>query len=298
MIQPDPKFKSRRLSLARLGGVLIMKTILAFASVLAALSAQAYAADLAEPAPVPEVVEPVATGGWYLRKDISYDFVNFRGGDYKVLDGRTDIDGEVDDTGNLGFGVGYQVNDYFRVDKTFDYMFSSSFRGSTKGGKSDFGACDVKCTSTDASSFKAYSLMANAYVDIYHWGVFTPYAGVGLGTTYINWGDLKNTACPTDGGRCDDQVTHKGKDSWRFTYALMAGTSIDINCQWKADVGYRYRHVNGGSMFGYKADAGPGKDKGFDIHEVRSGIRYQFGDACPVAYMPPAELPAEQPVFK
>jgi opacity protein-like surface antigen len=277
-----------------------MKTILAFASVLAVLSAPAYAADLAEPAPAPEVVEPVPTGGWYLRKDISYDFMNSDGVEYKRGNSMADFsDVDLDDTGNLGFGVGYQINDYFRVDKTFDYMFSTKFRGSTKGGNANDGSsCDVKCESTDASSFKAYSLMANAYVDIYRWGVFTPYVGAGLGTTYINWGDLKNTACATDGSGCDDTVTHKGKDSWRFTYALMAGTSIDINCQWKADVGYRYRHVDGGAMFGRKFGGGPGSDKGFDIHEVRSGIRYQLGDACPVAYMPPAELPAEQPVFK
>lgn len=279
-----------------------MKRILAFASATAlmVLSAQANAADLVEPAPAaPEVVEPVATGGWYLRKDVSYDWVNFRGGDYDVIGGRADINGDVDDTANIGMGVGYQVNDYFRVDKTLEYMFSSDFRGSTKGGGANDGSsCDVRCTSTDVSSFKAWSLMANAYVDIYHWGVFTPYVGAGLGATYIDWGNLKNTSCATDGSGCDPTITHKGKDSWRWTYALMAGTSIDINCQWKADVGYRYRHVNGGSMFGYKANAGPGNDDGFDIHEVRSGIRYQFGDACQTAYMPPAELPAEQPVFK
>jgi opacity protein-like surface antigen len=278
-----------------------MKKIVAFASAMLVLGAPAYAADMAEPAPVPEAVEPLPTGGWYLRKDISYDFMSTDGVDYKAgKDNNASFnDVELDDTGNIGVGVGYQFNDYFRVDKTFDYMFSTGFRGTTKGGNANDGsACDVKCKSTDVSSFKAYSLMANAYVDIYRWGVFTPYVGVGLGTTYVDWGNLKNTACATDGSGCDDKVTHKGKDSWRFTYGLMAGTSIDINCQFKADVGYRYRHVDGGSMFGYNLNGGPGKDKGFDIHEVRSGIRYQFGDSCQTAYMPPAEMPAEQPVFK
>src|SRR5690348_11554130 len=112
MIQPDPKFKSQRVSLVRLGGVLIMKRILAFASVLAVLSAQAYAADLAEPAPAPEVVEPVvATGGWYLRKDISYDFMNSDGVEYKRGNDKANFTNvDLDDTGNLGFGVGYQIN--------------------------------------------------------------------------------------------------------------------------------------------------------------------------------------------
>jgi len=270
-----------------------MKRILAFASVLAMLSAQANAADLYQPEPAPQVVEqPVvaAASGWYLRGDVSYDIVNMKGAHYFQGSNRlvNDFDSaELDNTANIGVGIGYQVNDYFRVDKTFDYMFSSDFRGSTSG------TCGgARCSSKDVSSFSAYSLMANAYVDIYKWGIFTPYVGFGLGGTHVSWDSLKNTI---DG----DTTTHKGKDSWRFTYAVMAGTSVDINCQFKADLGYRYRHVSGGNMFGYKLNGGPGSDKGFDIHEVRSGVRYQFGDSCQTAYLPPADLPqAETPVFK
>jgi opacity protein-like surface antigen len=270
-----------------------MKRILAFASVALALSAQAQAADLYEPAPVAPVVEqPVvaAANGWYLRGDVSYDIVNLKGAKYFQGSNNlvNDFDSaEVDNTGNIGVGIGYQVNDYFRVDKTFDYMFSSKFRGSTSG------VCGGNpCNSRDASNFSAYSLMANAYVDIYKWGMITPYVGFGLGGTHVKWDSLKNTIGNTT-------TVHKGSESWRFTYALMAGTTVDINCQFKADLGYRYRHVNGGNMFGYKLNGGPGSDKGFDIHEFRSGVRYQFGDTCQTAYLPPVELPqAETPVFK
>jgi opacity protein-like surface antigen len=108
----------------------------------------------------------------------------------------------------------------------------------------------------------------------------------------VQWDKLKNT---TE----DGTTVHGGKESWRFTYAVMAGTSVDINCQFKADLGYRYRHVNGGDMFGYKLNGGPGSDKGLDIHEFRSGVRYQFGDTCQTAYLPPAEIPSQpEPVFK
>ena len=271
-----------------------MKRILASAALLAMLSAQANAADLYQPEPVAPVVnEPVvaAASGWYLRGDASWDFINMRGAHY--FQGSNSLVNDFDSvdlssTPNLGVGVGYQVNDYFRVDKTFDYMFSTKFRGSTSGVCGGGGAC----TSRDVSHFSAFSLMANAYVDIYKWGMVTPYVGFGLGGTYVKWDKLKNT---TE----DGTTVHKGKESWRFTYALMAGTTIDINCQFKADVGYRYRHVNGGGMFGYKLNGGPGSDEGFDIHEVRSGIRYQFGDSCQTAYLPPAEIPqAETPVFK
>lgn len=272
-----------------------MKRILAFASVLAMLSAQANAADLYQPEPAPPVVEqPVvaAASGWYLRGDVSYDIMDLKGAHYFADDSGNlyDFDSaKLDNTANLGVGIGYQVNDYFRVDKTFDYMFSSDFRGSTHGV---CGSTGQKCRSKDSSSFSAYGLMANAYVDIYKWGMFTPYAGFGLGGTYVKWDKLTNK---DDDGSFD----HHGEGSWRFTYALMAGTAVDINCQFKADLGYRYRHVSGGNMFGFTNGAGPGYDKGLNIHEFRSGIRYQYGDACQTAYMPPVDVPqAETPVFK
>ena len=278
-----------------------MKRILALASVVLALSSQAFAADLYQPEPEAPAAEPVvaAANGWYLRGDMSYDFMDLRGANYlrgepgerERASFRT---ASVSDTGNIGVGVGYQFNDYLRFDKTFDYMFKSDFRGSTTG------TCGVggPCKSSDRTSLTAYSLMANAYVDIAHYGLFTPYVGVGLGATKIKWDDLKNTSC--NGANCDDTVTHRGKESWRFTYALMAGTAVDINCKVKADLGYRYRHVNAGDMFGYKLNGGPGSDEGLNIHEVRAGIRYNLGDSgCQQAYLPPVDMPQqEQPVFK
>jgi opacity protein-like surface antigen len=263
-----------------------------------ALAADLYVPD--QPVEAPPAVQPIASNGWYLRGDLSYDFVNLRGAKYFQGSNRlvNDFDkADVDNTGNLGLGVGYQVNDYFRVDTTFDYMFSSDFRGSTSG------TCGVggPCRSRDTSAFTAYSLMANAYVDAGHYGMFTPYLGVGLGGTHVKWDDLKNTACDANNpDNCDDTVTHKGREGWRFTYALMAGTAIDINCKLKADVGYRFRHVMAGDMFGFREHGGPGSDKGFNIHEARAGIRYSFDDGnCQQAYVPPADMPQQQqPVFK
>jgi opacity protein-like surface antigen len=272
-----------------------MKKIVAFASAMLAFGAQANAADLYEPAPVAPVVEqPVvaSASGWYLRGDISYDVMDMKGAHYFADDSGNLYNfksAKLDNTGNLGLGIGYQVNDYFRVDKTFDYMFSSTFRGSTTGVCETTGQ---RCTSKDVAHFSAYSLMANAYVDIYKWGYVTPYVGAGIGGTYVMWDKLNNT---NDDGSFD----HEGRKSWRFTYALMAGASIDVNCQVKADVGYRYRNVAAGDMFGFSTGAGPGYDKGFNIHEFRTGVRYQFNDTCQTAYLPPAEIPvAQQPVFK
>ena len=286
-----------------------MKKILALASVMLALSGQAFAADLYVPDQPVEapVAAPVATNGWYLRGDMSYDIMDLRGAKFIQGDDPSHYakfrSAELDNTGNIGLGVGYQANDYLRFDTTFDYMFRSDFRGSTTGRTppGTGSACDDGCKSRDRTSMAAYGLMANAYVDIAHYGLFTPYVGAGLGGTYVKWNDLKNTACSAKNPEnCDDTVTHNGRGSWRFTWALMAGTAIDINCNLKADVGYRYRRVTGGDMFGWAEHGGPGSDKGFNIHEARAGLRYSFdnGDCAP-AYVAPVDVPNQpQPVFK
>lgn len=262
-----------------------------------------YAADLYQPqvieAPVQETV--VETGGWYLRGDAGWSYNKMRGAHY--FQGSNSLESDFDTTRlksgfTIGGGVGYQINDHFRTDLTLDYMFNSKFRGSTRGSGAAFGACVGPCTSTDIASMTALSLLANAYVDIGKYGIVTPYVGAGVGGTYVKWGDLSNTSCADDGSGCDTTVTHRGKKGWRFTYALMAGASVDVTCNLKADLGYRFRHVTKGAMFGYASNGGPGYDKGFYSHEARAGLRYSFNGCETATYIPPADIPIEQPVYK
>lgn len=266
----------------------------------------AFSADLYEPQPMepiaeaPQVVVSEASG-WYLRGDAGYSFNKLRGASF--FQGSNALESDFDhaslrDAFTLGGGVGYQITNHLRADVTGDYMFKSKFGGSTFGGGSDFGACVIACTSRDVASLTAFSLLANAYVDIGTWGAITPYVGAGIGGTHVKWTDLKNTSCADDGSGCDDTVTHGGKGSWRFTYALMAGASIDVTCNIKADVGYRYRRIEGGNMFGYAENGGPGRDKGLSSHEGRVGMRYVFNGCAEQAYMPPAEIPLQPAVYK
>jgi opacity protein-like surface antigen len=276
----------------------MMKQIVLGAVAAAALCGTALAADVYEP-----VHEPVYTphvekkkhhgigSGWYLRGDVGYAFNDLKGASYWLPGGiENDFDSaEVDDSWVIGGGVGYKVNHYLRTDLTVDYMFKSDFKGSTSGFCGGGGG-GVACVSEDISDFKALSLLANAYIDLgsYYHKKITPYVGAGIGGTHISWSDLKNTSCPPGGGVCDPTITHEGEKEWRFTYALMAGASFKINCNLALDAGYRYRHVEGGKFFGFAANGGPGSDDGFDIHEVRSGLRYTFGDCAPKehAYVP------------
>lgn len=273
--------------------IFLAGTAMLFAGVGAAGAADVLPAPYVE-APVYEApVQTVsAVGGWYLRGDVGYSWNKLKGANFFQGDLNTYAPfttAKLRSSYSVGGGVGYQINSKLRSDVTMDYFSKADFRGSTTGS---CGAATA-CTSTDITSVSGLSLLANAYVDLYKAGRFTFYAGGGLGGTRVKWDDLSNTSCETgNSANCDATEFHGGAAGWRFTYALMAGASIDVTCAVKADVGYRYRHISGGGMFkSLTSDGYQGYHKGISSHEVRGGLRYGFGGcADQEVYIEPAPI--------
>jgi opacity protein-like surface antigen len=265
--------------------------------------APANAADYDPPIFVEEAAEfvPVEVGsGWYLRGDVGYALSNDMGQvDYRTFDPITATYGgasfdtyELDEDFTWGGGFGYRYNDWIRGDLTVD-GFRSRFDGTT----SSDGPCTgdpilvgTGCRSEDSSSVSVLSLMANGYIDLGTYVRVTPYVGAGVGYSYLSWGGLDSTnycvdgvaACPAPGGAISS-ADHGGEKDWRFTYAFMAGAAYDLTKNLKLDVGYKYRHIDGGDMFGWDdvSDAAgasgiQGTDDGFSQHEVKVGLRYEL----------------------
>ncbi|TIU62383.1 MAG: porin family protein, partial [Mesorhizobium sp.] len=220
-------------------------------------------------------------GGWYIRGDIDYHWSNLDSIDYITYGpppGTNDFDfGDLKGGFSLGAGVGYKINDYLRTDLTADYWFKSDFNGQTS---------DLITTSTEESSMSALLLLANAYVDIGTWNGVTPYVGAGIGGAHVKWDTVHDP---------NTTETNPGSSNWRFAYALMAGASYCLTDKVILDAGYRFTHIEGGRMFEFDTtSSGPGFDHGINTHEVRGGLRYQFGGnngcAAPVvAYQPEPE---------
>lgn len=263
----------------------------------------AHAADFDIPVVVDEAPEyvPVEIGsGWYLRGDIGFSISSSGGaGPYRTFDAGTATYGtaafassDTDPEWSGGVGFGYIFNRWLRADLTAE-ISNGDFTGSTATAAAAGVNCGVGvgfgCASTDTSSFKAYSLMANAYVDLGTFKYITPYVGAGVGFTSLRWDGLNSTIICSDPvpancvGSTPSTVTRPGLDSWRFTYAFMAGGSYQISKNTKLDVGYRYRNIEDGDFFGFDAaTAGAGAtgvqgtDDGFTSHEVRVGLRYEI----------------------
>ena len=252
----------------------------------------AQAADLLMEPAVIEAPEVQSTGGWYLRGDITYDLRSTDGGTYyPARQMFTDV--SADNAFDLGIGIGYQVNDYFRVDATADYLFKSSWTGTSVdtnyvcpglqaagGGSVTEGWEPGTCDSTDTFNSTTIKLLANAYWDIGNYNGFTPYVGAGIGGAYVKYGDITADIRSATQACCvpfTGTATYKGTDSWRFAYALHAGFSYDLSHAWKLDLGYTYSDIAGGEIVNFGSSGVPqAYDKGFQDHVFRAGVRYQI----------------------
>lgn len=278
--------------------------LLAAAAVIALVPAlPAIAADYDPPmvvqdelGPLEEYVPVEIGSGWYLRGDIGYAFSTRASGDfnYRTFDTTTGAYGaatydSASVTGGISYGIGfgYAFTDLLRADLTAE-RFNIRFDGVRTSTAPCAGQpAGTTCRSTDTATMYGTSVMANGYVDLGTFAGFTPYVGAGAGVTHVTWSSLDSAnSCVSGAGACFGATAgteRPGLTSWRFSYAAMAGIAYDVNDKLKVRLGYKYRKINGGPMFGFstaEAAAGAagtqGRDPGFSQHEVKLGLRYEI----------------------
>ena len=266
------------------------------------------AADIVEPA-YEEVEEPapLSTAGWYLRGDVGYVFKSKTDGVWSFYNQFDDVEGiddffrydelKTDPAASFGVGAGYRFTDMLRGDVTVDY-FKADAKGSTDCPSYITASMGLDfyndCHYQDDTKADVWTAMANAYVDIGHFGIVTPYVGAGIGAAHVKYGDWKSEEVCGSDPACKGENSvfeHEGESSWRFASSLMAGATVDLTQQLKLDAGYRYTRIEDGDAHGYDAadkDAGASgvqlRDNGFDVHTLRAGLRYEFGGGAGFGY--------------
>ncbi|OJF92392.1 heat resistant agglutinin 1 protein [Pararhizobium antarcticum] len=243
-------------------------------------------------APEVTIATAAENSGLYLRGDIGYaPWASDGDAAYRTYDAGTGTYGRMPFNGDrfgepvsATLGLGYQINDMFRADLTGEY-FDGRFDGDSRAVLPCAGeGAGTTCAIGTNADVTAYGLMANGYVDLGTLAGFTPYLGAGLGATNLRFSDVTQTSSCIDSlGVCaggpSATASYNGYDSWRFTYALMAGVSYDVTDRLKLDLGYRYSHIGGGDMFGFGAETlagatgAKGLDDGLGRHELRAGLR-------------------------
>lgn len=274
----------------------LQKLTIAGAVALIAVVNSANAADYNEEPPVVELPPVEKFGGWYLRGDISVDLVDDFGTTYV---GNSYTLSELDQGYNVGVGVGYQISEFLRADLTVE-RFASDFNGATVGGCASTGGVFIPgtCASVESAEFTAWSAMANAYIDVGHFSGLTPYVGAGLGASYVSWDSYQSidtctrtnvvaSACyaagsaayvaPGAGGTTSTRTTsYESDQSWKFSYAFMAGLSYDLTENLKLDAGYKYMNIASGPIINDIGGGASVDHEDLGIHAFRVGLRYQI----------------------
>lgn len=210
------------------------------------------AADLLPPPPPPQYVQVVdeqpsclyvrgdVGGAFHERPTITKQTAAFGGGTTSATD---------EEIGHKAFieaGVGCQVTEHMRVEVTGGYRFKSSLTEA-------FGGLDA--------DLETYTGFVNAFWDITNYNGFTPYLGGGVGVAYHRLTNVVLPAGSANGSRAD------------LAYNLTAGVSYDLTNNLKLDVAYRFTDLG----FARSKGADPLTVDDLQSHEIKVGVRYQFG---------------------
>lgn len=124
------------------------------------------------------------------------------------------------------------------------------------------------------TSISSTTLMVNLYKDLGNYGGLIPYVGAGVGVAYNKMDDVSFTGNPALINRIE------GDEDLSFAWSLMAGVGYQLSPRTTLDIGYRYlnlgdiesEHIDSARHYNPKV-----KFDDLDVHEIKVGLRYQFG---------------------
>jgi len=247
----------------------------------------AHAADYSQPMPPPIYVQPPPIqeySGWYLRGHVGVGMNGAYTLDYlpapaNVGNGFAFVHNSIGDTYFIGGGVGYEWNNWLRLDATLEYRAKTRVYA--------FGTYPPNGLDLYEGHLKSWLFLANAYADLGTWNCFTPFVGVGIGGAYLTMANLSDFN-PNGGygfGRNPSQ--------WNFAYALHAGVAYNVSKTFKVELAYRY--LNYGSITDTVDCAGGCNADSFKFgklysHDFMLGLRWTCCDVPPpprYVYTPP-----------
>ena len=273
-----------------------VKYAIAMIAGLAATGTAGAADLLPPPPPLPEPPTIHVGGGLYLR-----GYIGMTNQDVGKLDNVQFETAAVSWVSEPGFdssplfggGIGWTINNWFRVDATAEYR-----------GRATFHAMDVYDTNPPDSNIDGsneyggakseWLLLANAYLDLGTWHGITPYVGAGIGASRNTIHNFTDINTPNAGA-----AYGATKSQWDLAWALHAGMGYQVTDRLTIDLAYRYLDMGDGvtgdliAYDGTNTVYNPMHFKDLTSHDVMLGIRWNFDAPEPVMDLPPAP-----PIYK
>jgi len=217
-----------------------------------AVAGAAYAADPAFPPTLVSkplyVSEFVST--WYVRADVGYRFYNSPGGS---VAGVAFDDTSFSNAAAFDLGIGLKAS-WFRADVTASYGLRPQFSGSTAVARPDVTA-----------KITAITTLLNGYFDLGTWYGLTPYAGAGIGFSWMRSSEFVALSLPP-------AVTAGNSGTFDLAWAAHAGVAYAVTPNLLIDSSYRFLHI--GSPKTNLSSFGAVEYGSMAAHEVRVGLRF------------------------
>jgi opacity protein-like surface antigen len=258
----------------------------------------AHAADYSPPPPPPPAFippPPPCCDNWYLRGyvgiGVNNEQIEYQQNPLNSSNFAFDHS-SIDDSAIFGVGVGYNVNNWLRLEASGEYRSKSrvyAFGHYTNGGGFFLDTYEGYLSST--------VFLANAFVDLGTWDCFTPFIGAGVGGAYNMLTDFTDIN-PSNAGF----GIGRNPGEWNLAWALYAGVSYQVAQNFHIDLTYRY--LNYGSITdtidcygGCNADSYKFKD--LYSNDFMLGLRWTCCDTAPppprYVYQPPQYVPPPPP---
>ncbi len=284
-----------------------LKTLALAGGLALGVSAAAQAADLAyapPPPPEPLGLKGTISSGIYLRGDIGVGVQSVGKYSQATVDatpgGR--FFGKTDNAAFFGgVGIGYRFNNWFRVDGTFEYRGAGQIGVNDRVDFPDGQGGTFQLSNTYKGNLSSMVTLFNGYIDLGTWNCLTPYIGAGIGYASNRITGLTDQGALWGAPWTGPTLSTAGSGTKSgMAWALMAGVGYEVNKNLTLELGYRYLNL-GDAQSGRLYNAfntevyAPLKAKDIDSHDIRIGMRWNFGDpnCCgpverePVAYAPP-----------
>ena len=252
------------------------------------MSTAAFAADMPiMPPPAYAPPPPQEFSGWYLRGDVGMTNQSIKSlnnpDPANVLFTQTGVG--FDSSPLFDLGVGYQFNNWFRVDVTGQYRGRANFHGSQF--TTAFAGSALVDNYTGSKSETV--VMANGYVDLGTWWCVTPFIGAGIGTSYNRISGFRDDGVIYNGGVLNNSVTFAGDaGKWNFAWALHTGLAYKVSPNVTVELAYSYMNLGDATtgantnFAGSAVPQNPWTMHDITSHDLKLGVRWNFDSPQPV----------------
>jgi opacity protein-like surface antigen len=188
-----------------------------------------------------------------------------------------------------GGGIGYQWNNWFRVDATLEYRGFANFHALDRFfNPYQFSGPTFNTNQYTASKSELVGLV-NVFLDLGTWWCITPFVGAGAGFAQIKIDHFRDTNVIAGGGGWADTGTKTN-----FAWALQAGLAYKVNPNFAVELSYRYLNVGNAesaTLLNLDPTVSPTTFAPMTFHNIQShdimlGVRWMLQPEAPV-YAPP-----------